>query len=118
MEKAEIKIRRYDPALGRETWQHFRVSTWKDRSLLDVLNEIQVTQDPSLAVRCLCNQGCCGGCAVLLNRQPVLACQEPAQAVMEVEPHPGFQVIRDLVIDYSKPIGEGETDLEPHRTRS
>jgi succinate dehydrogenase/fumarate reductase-like Fe-S protein len=37
---------------------------------------------------------------------PVFSCHEPATEKMVIKPHPKFTVIRDLVVDFEKPIGD------------
>lgn len=37
-----------------------------------------------------------------VNGEPVLACQELAAEEMVIEPHPKFQVIKDLVVDFDE----------------
>lgn len=63
--------------------------------------------EPSFACRTsTCFKGICGSCLVRLNGQDVLGCTtlvQPGETAV-VEPHSKFQVIRDVVVDFSQPL--------------
>ncbi len=103
---ALVRIRRYDPSTGQEPfYQEFKGIPFEARSVMEVLYAIYEEIDPSLAFRRPCARGFCGSCFLLVNGEPALACQYPAQAEMTIEPHPKFPVIRDLVVDLDHPAG-------------
>lgn len=71
-------------------------------TLLEVLNEIKRTKEPSLAYSSGCRSGVCGSCAVRVNGREVLACSYQAQDGDLVEPLRNTPVLRDLVVDMDK----------------
>jgi fumarate reductase (CoM/CoB) subunit B len=100
---ASIKVYRFDPATdSSHKYDAFENIPYKDHSVLEVLQFIYENRDPSLSFRRLCTKGFCGGCAVVVNGQPVLACQYPAEKEMILDPHPKFEVIRDLSVDFNR----------------
>ena len=106
-EKATVKVFRFDPSVDKKPrYQEYNDIPYAGRSVLNVLRYIYEEYDQSLAFRRLCTKGACGGCAMQVNGEPVLACQKPATEEMVIEPHPKFQVIRDLVVDFDEVKGE------------
>lgn len=72
--------------------------------VLDLLHWIQENRDAKLAFRYSCRTARCGTCTVVVNGQPVLACQERVENTkrsLRIEPLAGFPRIRDLVVDTS-----------------
>lgn len=70
--------------------------------VLDLLHWIRENADATLAYGYSCRIARCGTCAVLLNRRPVLACQElvrHCQSKVSIEPLKGMPIIRDLIVD-------------------
>lgn len=103
---ARVVVRRFDPSADSEPYyQEYTCIPFEGRSVMEVLQTIYEEHDPSLAFRRLCIHGFCGSCFLLVNGEPVLSCQCPAQAEMKIEPHPKFPVIRDLVVDLDHPVG-------------
>lgn len=74
----------------------------KDRTLLEVLNEIKTTQDPSLTYSSGCRSSVCGSCSVRVNGREVLACAYHAKEGDLIEPMRNSEVIRDLVVNMDK----------------
>ena len=104
---ATVKVFRYDPAVDKEPrYQVFESVPYRDRSVLEVINLIYEERDQTLAFREGCGNGTCTGCAVVFNGEPVLACQVMARREMVIEPHPKFEVIKDLAVDFNK-VKEG-----------
>lgn len=102
-ERATVKIFRFDPSKDKEPrYQEYKNIPYVGRSVLDILRYIYEECDQSLALRRLCTKGYCGGCAMCVNGEPVLACQKLATKEMVIEPHPKFKVIRDLAVDFDK----------------
>ena len=102
-EKATAKIFRFDPSTdNKPKYQKYKNIPYIGCSVLDVLRYIYEECDQSLAFRRLCTKGYCGGCAIRVNGEPVLACQKLATKEMVIEPHPKFKVIRDLVVDFDE----------------
>jgi fumarate reductase iron-sulfur subunit len=71
-------------------------------TLLEVLNEIKRSQDPSLAYSSGCRSSVCGSCGVRVNGREVLACSYHAKDGDLVEPLRNTPVLRDLVVDMDK----------------
>ncbi len=100
---ARVKIFRFDPAVDREArYDTFEGISYEDRSILEVIQTIFTEHDPTLAFRQGCLNGTCAGCGVVVNGVPVLACQNLAQKEMVIEPHPKFQIVKDLVVDFNQ----------------
>lgn len=74
----------------------------KNRTLLEILNEIKTTQDPSLAYSSGCRSSVCGSCAVRVNGREVLACSYHAEDGDLVEPLLNAPALRDLVVDMDR----------------
>lgn len=82
----------------KQRYQVYKVDAPPCESVLNLLKRIRFEHDPSLAFRWSCGNGKCGGCAVMVNKKPVLACREIAGLELVIEPLPGFAVISDLVV--------------------
>jgi succinate dehydrogenase / fumarate reductase iron-sulfur subunit len=109
-----LRIRRYDPQSGQAAhWDHRTVEMREHNSVLDAILKIKGDQDGSIGIRCSCQQGICGSCAVRINGKPGLACNThlvEAQArrksdaglegaVIDVEPMGNMPIIKDLIVD-------------------
>jgi len=102
---AQVKIFRFNPKVDNEPkYEKYRVP-YQDKTVLDVLQYILDNQDPTLSFR----YGCAGAgyercvaCVVLVNDKPALSCKRMAEENMIIEPHPRFEVIKDLVIDFER----------------
>lgn len=68
-------------------------------TVLDVLNLIRDTLDPTLAYDYCCRNGHCGLCGVMVDGQPVLSCRKAAPQQFCIEPLNNLPVARDLVVD-------------------
>ena len=82
--------------------------------MLDAILKLKGEEDGSIGIRCSCQQGICGSCAVRMNGKPGLACNThletaaaraggastgPETHTIEVEPLGNMPVIRDLIVD-------------------
>ncbi len=74
----------------------------KQKTLLEVLNEIKSKQDPSLSYSSGCRSSVCGSCSVRVNGKEVLACAYHVQDGDVIEPLRNSEVIRDLVVDMDR----------------
>ena len=109
----QVTIFRYAPDLEQEPhYETYQVPYEPAMRILDVLERIVEDQGISLAYRWFCGVKKCGGCGMLVNGRPVLACWEPAEAEMLIEPLSNYPVIRDLVVD-RRAYDECTTPLEP-----
>lgn len=77
----------------------------ENATLLEYLNHIKGTLDPTLTFTSGCRSGICGSCAVRVNGKEVLACSyKPVDGDL-VEPLRNAEVLRDLVVDMDGPLG-------------
>ncbi|MHA1908847.1 MAG: succinate dehydrogenase/fumarate reductase iron-sulfur subunit [Candidatus Thorarchaeota archaeon] len=105
----------------------YKVQTRKGMTILDALFQIQDMMDASLSFRYSCRGAVCGSCAMLINKEPRLACRTQVSMVKDeflklksfpplaegpegwdkdteilIEPLPNFPVLKDLVVDMTK----------------
>ena len=97
-----VKIFRYDPVLSEQGWDTYACTVPGHLSIAQLLTSIQETQDGSLSFR---PSGVLSGISV--NGRPILAdscrvvdfvCGDSDSLTMSIEPLPGHDVIRDLVV--------------------
>jgi succinate dehydrogenase/fumarate reductase iron-sulfur protein len=94
------RIRRHDPAAGAEPYyETFEVPYEKWMRVLDVLIYVQEELESDVSFRWYCGSKMCGTCAMRVNGREVLACWEPAQPEMTIEPLRNFPLRRDLTVD-------------------
>lgn len=85
---------------------------WRDnQTVLDVVTEIQRTQEPTLSYRFACRVGVCGSCAMTVNGHPRWTCRTHVSRVEEdgvivVEPLRNMPRIKDLVVDMREFFGK------------
>lgn len=100
----EIRVARIDPGADKEPrYETYLVPL--NGSVLDALRYIYEQYDPSLSFRFGCSGPTyerCGACPVLANGQPALSCKRLLEEGMTVGPHPKFEVIKDLVVDFDR----------------
>ncbi len=78
-----------------------------NQTVLDVVTEIQRTQEPSLAYRFACRVGVCGSCAMTVNGKPRWTCRSHVNDVLDngklvIEPLRSHPHIKDLVCDMAE----------------
>lgn len=108
MSEMIVSIYRYDPAKDKKPYmQNYTVDLSEVRGtmLLNILEHLKETQDPTLSFRRSCREGVCGSDGMNINGSNGLACitqinQLPKKVV--VRPLPGFPVVRDLVVDMTQ----------------
>lgn len=104
MRRFELVIR--DPSGGQ---RGFSLDMEETRSVLDALDTIRFTLDPSLGYRHSCHHGSCGTCACIIDGRERLACMTTLSEFTEepiiLEPLKGFPVVYDLVVDLGRMIG-------------
>ena len=103
-DNAAVTILRFDPESDKEP--HYEtyevpIEAWKGRKLIDTIRYIYENYSPDLAFREPCRQQLCGACLVLLNKKAVYACASFSEKEMLLEPLPKYQVLKDLVVDFS-----------------
>ena len=100
---AVVTIRRFDPSVdGESHFETYRDIPCRERSVLDILQYIYEEHDPTLAFRGPCAASCCKGCTLMINGKPGLACEKRAEPKMFLEPLSKFELIKDLVVDFSR----------------
>ncbi|MDY7035863.1 MAG: 2Fe-2S iron-sulfur cluster-binding protein [Thermodesulfobacteriota bacterium] len=102
---ANVKIYKFNPAVDKEPRYETFVVPYEGMTVLNVLKAIYHDYDPELGFRWGCegaHDNRCGVCAIEVNGQPALACRKLAEEDMLIEPHPRFEIIRDLVVDFKK----------------
>lgn len=98
-----IHIRRFDPSTDREPHiKSYEVPDFDPEfgpmTALKALHYINRYQEP-VAYDYNCRRGSCGRCAMLIDGKPRLACYFELVDEHILEPLPGCEVIRDLVVD-------------------
>src|SRR5690349_17976829 len=104
------KVYRYTPGGEQEgRLEEFAVESEEPLSVMMLLAKIH-DLDPGFACRTsTCFRGNCGSCLVRVNGKDVLGCVtmvQPGETVV-VEPHSGYRVIRDVVVDFAAPVAAG-----------
>lgn len=109
-----VKIKRQSAPSAPAYWQSFNYSGQKHVTVSAILDALNYTDDlfdiegkPATRIRweCSCMQAVCGGCAMVINGKPALACATYADEVkgdeLIIEPLSKFPVISDLMVDRS-----------------
>ena len=92
------RIFRFDPAIDeRPRYESFEVPRGPRMRVIDVLDYVHESLARDIGYRWFCGTKKCGACAVTVNGSPRLACWEPAEPEMTIEPLRNLPVIRDLV---------------------
>jgi fumarate reductase (CoM/CoB) subunit B len=94
-----VRVHRFDPSSDIEPkYKAYEVPFEDGMTVLDTLMYINDNVEP-IAFRYECRFWDCGGCGVIVNGHPVLACKQLATDEMKIGPLPIYPVIRDLVVD-------------------
>ena len=109
-----VKIKRQSSSAAAPYWQSFSYNGPMHVTVSAVLDAINYTDDmidtegkSATRVRweCSCLQSVCGGCAMVINGVPALACNtfvdEVAKDDLVLEPLSKFPVVADLMVDRS-----------------
>ena len=109
-----VKIKRQASPEAESYWQTFLYNGPKHVPVSAVLDSLNYTDDlfdiegkPATRIRweCSCMQAVCGGCAMVINGVPALACATFADEVkgedLVLEPLSKFPVVADLIVDRS-----------------
>ena len=101
MRPVELEVLRYSPETDREPhFQRYAVECPEEWVVLDALNLVKETVDPTLSYRWSCHMAVCGSCGMMINGEPKLACKaflRDYQGPIRVEPLRHFPIERDLV---------------------
>jgi succinate dehydrogenase / fumarate reductase iron-sulfur subunit len=109
-----VKIKRQRDFESESYWQSFQYDGPEHVTVSAVLDALNYTDDlfdidgkPTTRIRweCSCMQSMCGGCAMVINGVPALACATFADEVkgkeLVLEPLSKFPVVADLIVDRS-----------------
>lgn len=109
-----VKIKRQNTYDSDSYWQTFKYDGPHHVTVSAVLDALNYTDDlfdteGNIATRirweCSCMQAVCGGCAMIINGVPALACTTFADEVkggeLVLEPLSKFPVVADLIVDRS-----------------
>ena len=109
-----VKIKRQANAMATPYYQSFVYDGPKHVTIAAVLDALNYTDDlldadgnaaPRIRWECSCMQAVCGGCAMVINGVPALACATFADATsgdtILLEPLSKFPVVADLIVDRS-----------------
>lgn len=107
-----VKIKRQKDGDSAPYWQRFSCETTPDMTVAAVLDRLNYTDDlfdaegasaPRIRWECSCLQKMCGGCAMVINGTPALACSTFLRDLegdsLTLEPLTKFPVVADLVVD-------------------
>ncbi len=97
----ELEVLRYNPETDAAPYfQRYSVECEVEWVVLDALNRIKETIDPTLSYRWSCHMAVCGSCGMMVNGEPMLSCKaflRNYEGVIRVEPLAHFPIQRDLV---------------------
>ena len=101
---ARIKVLRFTPGKDQKPYyQNYTLSFSHEKiNMLQALNMIYETQDPTLAFRqYCCGHQMCNSCLMVINGKPAYACKTLVTDGMEfvVDPLWNKLVVRDLVVE-------------------
>lgn len=109
-----VKIKRQSSPDSVPYWQSFNYDGPQHVNVSTILDAINYTDDlfdidgkPATRVRweCSCLQAVCGGCAIIINGVPSLACVAFADEIkgdeLILEPLSKFPIVADLIVDRS-----------------
>ena len=109
-----VKIKRQKAPGSDSYWQSFTYEGPKHVTVSAVLDALNYTDDlfdiegkaaTRIRWECSCMQAVCGGCAMVINGIPALACatfvDEVKGEVLLLEPLSKFPVVADLIVDRS-----------------
>ena len=123
-----VKIKRQSASDAPSYWQSFEYNGGDRVTVSAILDALNYTDDlidtegnpaPRIRWECSCMQAICGGCAMVINGVPALACTTFADKVksdeLVLEPLSKFPVVADLIVDRSiihKNLTEAKAFLE------
>ena len=110
----KVKILRQQAPDTEPYWETFSYDGPQDNTvagILDYLNyndditDINGNKTSRIGWECSCLQGMCGGCAMVINDEPSLACEtflrDLESSELIIQPLKKFPVVHDLVVDRS-----------------
>ena len=110
----KVKIKRQESPDTLPYWQTFNFDSKERLTVAGILDQLNYRDDPvdengiackRIRWECSCMQKMCGGCAMVINGTPALACavfiDTAATRQLVLEPLSKFPVVCDLVVDRS-----------------
>lgn len=108
----KVRILRQMTPFSEPYWESFEYDGPSNTSVAGILSYINYNDDivndrgervGRIAWECSCLQGACGGCAMVINESPALACnifiRDLKSDVIEIRPLRKFPTVSDLVVD-------------------
>lgn len=99
-----VSIKRSSIKGEKDKWVNYEVPMEEGMTVLGVLDYIYEYVDSSLAYYQSCRNDRCKGCWVVVNGKAVLSCTAIATDGMKISSLEKFALIRDLVVDFKKPV--------------
>ena len=101
-----VRAFRFDPSTDTEPrFAAYEIPVTEPISVMVLMRTIH-EMDPTFACRMsMCFKGACGSCLVAVNGEGALGCStliRPGDAIT-LEPHRGYELIRDIVVDFARP---------------
>ncbi len=97
----ELEVLRYNPETdSKPRHQRYSVPCMNEWVVLDALNHVKESIDPTLSYRWSCHMAVCGSCGIMINGEPKLACKaflREYDGMIRVEPLANFPIQHDLV---------------------
>ena len=99
-EKITVECFRFDPDKdAKPSFRKYEIPFIRDSSVMDVLEYIYESLDPSLAFYASCRRCICGRCNIKVNGKARLSCGELVTGDLKLEPTRPGKVIRDLKVE-------------------
>ncbi len=99
-----LSVYRFDPAKDSQaSFRDYVIPFIEGQSVMNALTYIMEHVDPSLAHYYSCRIQLCDGCDALIDGEVKLTCETIIKGDTKVEPLPGYILVKDLVVDKSRP---------------
>ena len=111
----KVKILRQSSPFSEPYWESFDYDGPADNTVAGVLDYLNYNDDIQndsgektgrISWECSCLQGMCGGCAMVINEHPALACSTHLRDIkgdeLVIRPLRKFPVVSDLVVDRTR----------------
>lgn len=119
MEKVKFVVKRSDGEKEFQ-WQTYEVALEREgMTVLDGLFWLVDNHEDAPAFRYTCRSAVCGSCAMMINGKNRLACKTQIRTLkmpVKIEPLPGLEVIKDMVVNMS-PFFSGYELVKPYLIR-
>ncbi len=110
--KITVRVFRFDPGADKAgRLEEFAVASAAPLSVMALLAKVRELDATFCCRTSTCFKGRCGSCLVRVNGRDAFGCTtlaHPGETVV-IEPHSRYAVIRDVVVDFARPLApEGE----------